>query len=93
MGLARIERNWYPLSEDDRILHGFQEHLQSGDLATTSFHNTYSNTVGTFQLGGTTSMSTKSLSCEKIKQGRYPSGLDIFEWKRFSGKAAHTLII
>ena len=38
-------------------------------------------------------MSTKSLSCKIIKQGRDTSGLLRFTRQRFRGKGGHTLII
>ena len=65
MGLSGTYRNWFLLQEEDRITQRFWGNFHSGDLATNPYHNTHSNTLATFQLGVTTSMYTKSLSCLK----------------------------
>ena len=89
MGIAGTDRNWFILPEEDIIPQQFRGHFQSGDHNTTSSHNTHSKTIGTFQVRGTTSMSTKSLSCEIFKQVRYPLVLGGFIWQRFRGKGGH----
>ena len=86
MGLAGTYWNWFLLPEEDITPQRFWVHFESGDLATTSSHKTHSNTLGTFQVGENTSMSTKSYSCKIIKQGRYPSGIGRFTWQRFRYK-------
>ena len=61
MVLAGTDGNWFLLPEEDKIPQHLQGHLQSGDLATTSSHNTHDNTLGKFQVSGTTRMTIKSL--------------------------------
>ena len=64
MGLVGTYQNWFLLPGEDILPKRFRGHFQSGDLATTSSHKTHSNTLGAFQVVGTTRMSTKSLPCK-----------------------------
>lgn len=93
MGVAEAGRKWNSLRDDDSLPYRFRGHFPGGQLKCTPSFNRHDNFLGSYQVGGTISMSTKGFVGRIIPEdcGSDPLGLGRFSWHRIREKGGLTL--
>ena len=85
-GIDDIGRHWPYLPEDDRIPQIFCSHFMSQKLDATTAYNCHDSLSGTYQHGGTSSLTTGNLIGRRVESGRETSGSGRWSWQRFRGR-------
>ena len=93
IGLAETGIHWPLLPYEDKIPQIFRGHFMSQQLDYTTSYNQHDTLSGSYQYGGTLSLSAVNLIVITIKGGRYFSGLYRWSWQHFIGKVEGSLRI
>ena len=86
IGLAETGRHWPLLPYEDKIPQRFRGHFMSQQLDYTTSYNQHDTLSGSYQYGGTLSLSTINHIGRRIEGEIYLSGLERWSWHRFRGK-------
>ena len=78
---------------EDKIPQRFRGNFMSQQLDYTTSYNQHDTLSGSYQYGGTQSLSNGNLIGRTIKGGRYFSGLYRWSWQHFRGKVEASLWI
>mmetsp|Transcript_53808 Transcript_53808/g.161028 ORF Transcript_53808/g.161028 Transcript_53808/m.161028 type:complete len:426 (-) Transcript_53808:3458-4735(-) len=93
VGLAETGRYWPLVADDDRLPQRFRSHFLSKKLYCTTACNKHDKVSGSYQLGGTSSLSTGNLVGRIIGANEDSSGLGRWTWQRFRGQGEATTCI
>ena len=72
IGLSETSRHWPSLQDEDKTPQRLRGHFMSHQLYTTTAFDEHEPFLGSFQYGGTDSLSTKNLIGSKTSSGRDP---------------------
>ena len=75
IGLSETSRHLTSLPDEDRTHQRFRGHFMRQNLDTTTSCNEHNPFLGSFQYGGTASLSTGNLISRNAGLGRYTYGL------------------
>ena len=93
IGLADSVRHWPSLPDEDKTPHILREHFVIQQMDSTTSYNSHDILSGSYQYGGTLSLSTGNIVIRRIEGGGYLSGLVRWSWQRFRGKGEASLRI
>ena len=86
IGLVDTVRHFPSLPDEDKIPQRFIGHFISQQLYSTTSYKWNDTLSGSYQYGGTLSLSTINHIGRRIEGGIYLSGLERWSWHRFRGK-------
>lgn len=95
LGITEAGRKWSSMPEDDSLPYCFRGHFPGGQLKCTPAYNRHDQISGSYQVGGTVSLSTKAFLARIIASdcGSDPSGPGRYSWHYLREKGGFTLCV
>ena len=93
VGHSDIRRHWTSLPDDNRIPQRFRGKFMSQQLETMTAYDHHDYLLGTYQNGGTSSLTTGDIIWRRTELGRYNSRLGRWPWQQLIGRCEASLSI